>query len=81
VHNTKSLASLEARERKSFQTRSAIEIEIHQGIVLHETSLTENRDALRNTNGLRKALILNKLATLSTNQTIVFHTKVGVVGY
>jgi hypothetical protein len=81
LHKPKSLAAAEARGRKRLQTRSAIENEVPQGIVSHETSLTENRDVLTNTKDLRKALILNKLATVSTKQTIVFHTKVGVVGH
>jgi hypothetical protein len=50
----------------------------HSGIS-SETSTTKNGDVPVHTKGSRIALISNKLATVSQEQTIVFNTKVGII--
>jgi hypothetical protein len=69
-------ANLEARGRETFYTRFRLESESGQCGVSQETSRKESGYVATNTKSWRKALILNQFATVSKEETIVFHTKV-----
>jgi hypothetical protein len=75
----KSVARVKANGRKTLHTWLGFENESCEWVVEHETSFRKNWDGLADTKSWRIALILNKLATVSTKQTIIFNTKVGIV--